>query len=107
MVSLFFFLEDLIMRKLSLFSYPRPIDYKVSPAVFSYHSYSSWAKRELDLYILEHYWLSKEEAIESFRKEMDEYCCRAPTQNAKYMFSIAYDVATNILDRILEEGGDK
>ena len=92
------------MKRLNPFSYPRPIDYKVSPSAFATKSYGAWANKELNDYIRGHPKLPKEEAIELFCMMMDEYCCRARTQESKCMFSIAYDVAMNTLDEVLEEG---
>lgn len=65
---------------------------------FKQHSYTKWAHREILDYIYAHKELSKMEAIEQFRRMMSDMACNAKSSDANFMFSVAYDTASYILD---------
>lgn len=72
------------------------------PYYFAQASYSRWATEEIIVYILSHVNLTPLEAVEEFRNLMDDYATRdkCDKQNS-YIFSVAYDVATDIYDILL------
>lgn len=63
---------------------------------FDQKSYSNWAANEVLLYVQKHSDMSPIEAIEEFAKKVDRYSVKNP--NTSYIFSVAYDVAMDILD---------
>lgn len=69
---------------------------------FTQASYSRWAAEEIIIYILSHVNLTPIEAVEEFRDLMEDYATRDryDKQNS-YIFSVAYDVATDIYDILL------
>ena len=67
--------------------------------VFLQESYTRWAAEELLKDILENESVDPVIVVESFRKKVDRYSTM--NTNTSYMFSVAYDVATNILDILL------
>lgn len=75
------------------------IQHKVlkNKALFAQESYTRWAMKEIDDYLAQNNGGSIE-ILEEFRKNMDYFACNARTDHAKLMFSVAYDVATNLLD---------
>lgn len=75
--------------------------YEMKHEDFLNMSYSRCAIEELIDYILEHPEQNIIESIEVFRKTMDDYCCKACGEESKMIFSIAYDVSTNVLDYLL------
>ena len=72
------------------------------PYYFAQASYSRWAAEEIIVYILSHVNLTPLEAVEEFRNLMDDYATRDryDKQNS-YIFSVAYDIATDIYDILL------
>lgn len=72
-------------------------------ADFKFCSYANWALDELYMFIF----LRKEEnlidVIEDFRMMVDDFACNATSGDANFMFSVAYDVATDILDLAITE----
>ena len=69
-------------------------------------SYNRWALSELRRYVESHEEDSLFHAIDDFRTRMDQFCCRAKVgSEANYMFSVAYDVASYALDRLIAQNG--
>lgn len=66
--------------------------------------YGKWALLEIRQYLLEHAQDPLELAIEQYRKLMDEYCLQAKNEDTSIMFSVAYDVATEMLDICIHGG---
>lgn len=66
---------------------------------FDQKSYSNWAAHEVLLYVQNHSDMSPIEAIEEFAKKVDRYSVKNP--NTSYIFSVAYDIAMDILDIFL------
>lgn len=66
---------------------------------FSQLSYSRWAANEVLIYVTKRKNISPIIAVEEFIAKVDKYSC----MNAKhsYPFSIAHDIATDILDIFL------
>lgn len=75
--------------------------------LFQYQSYKNWAVNEIKVYILAHPELGVREAVEDFRTLMDDLACRVKTGDASFIFSVAYDTATDILDWLLNLKGEK
>lgn len=63
---------------------------------FNQCSFSKWATDELYLYIKKRPETPALISIEEFIKKMDEYACL--NINVSYIFSIAHDIAEDILD---------
>lgn len=66
--------------------------------------YKNWAATEIRKYINEHRKSEPINAVEDFRYMMDHLACAAKDAKRSYMFSVGYDVATDILDVLL--GGE-
>lgn len=71
---------------------------------FDEYTYSKWAAQEIEVYILSHYDLTPRQAILDFRDKMLARCEQTFRKNVRRgkcetyrMYSIAYDVATEIL----------
>lgn len=67
---------------------------------FTQLCYQLWAGNEILDYLRKHRNLGLLEGIEQFRRMMDNYSCRSKS----ICFSVAYDVATDILDTLIKEG---
>lgn len=63
--------------------------------------YEQWAISE----IIDAIWKSDKrvlDTVEDFRKKMDNYACK--NTKSSYIFSIAYDTATSVLDCLISAG---
>lgn len=72
---------------------------KKNKALFAQGSYNRWAMKEIDKYIAQNKDRSIIEVLEEFRYKMDRFACNARTGEANFMFSVAYDVVTDMLDK--------
>lgn len=77
--------------------------YTLKRSVFEYQSYKRSAINEIKLYLIEHKNENPIDVMEDFRYQMDCFACETKNGNTNFMFSIYYDVATDILDALLEE----
>lgn len=69
---------------------------------FDQRSYARWAAQECYVWCLSHIDTPIISAVEEFRDRMDDYSTRPhDDRDTSVMFSIAYDVATDILDILL------
>lgn len=86
--------------------YPEPTE-KIRKEEFDLLAYNHWAYKELSNYVYRRKSdISPVSAVEEFREKMDDYACKAKTGEANFIFSVAYDVATDILDLFIsDEGG--
>ena len=66
---------------------------------FEQSSYTRWAAKEVLRYVKEHNTIPPVMAIEEFVRKMDAYSCM--NKHTSYMFSVAHDVAEDILDIFL------
>ena len=64
-----------------------------------YRSYSNWARQEVIKYVKENPDKTAIESVEKFIRMMDCYSCKNP--KTSIVFSIAHDVALDILDHLL------
>ena len=79
------------------YSAPKKKDYKGKNVEFTVQAYNAWAFEM----VKEHIATSKKnliDALEDFRAKVDDYACRAKTEDARLIFACAYDVVTDILD---------
>lgn len=83
--------------------YTSPINYYYhrKKLDFEYQSYRRTAIEEIKQYLIEHKDQNPVDTIEDFRYQMDIFACNAKGDYANFMFSIYYDVATDILDVLL------
>lgn len=71
-------------------------------SLFAYQSYYMWALGELRSYLeLRKHTKPVYEVVEDFRYLMDCYACEARTPENNFMFSVAYDAVTSVLDEML------
>lgn len=68
---------------------------------FECQSYKRSAIDEIRFYLSEHENEDPILAIEDFRYMVDVFACDAKNGSANFMFSVYYDVATDILDTLL------
>ena len=81
--------------------YKSPEIYQINSVQFAFQSYRKWAMDELRLYLLIRSDQNPIERIEEFRYQMDIAATSAKTDSCNFMFSIAYDVASDVLDVLL------
>lgn len=81
--------------------YRGPKSYSVKSDAFKQQSYQSWAAVELINKLMKDY-RHPIRVVEEFKDEMDELACSKIKD--RFMFSVAYDVANDILDLILSIG---
>lgn len=70
---------------------------------FREKSYQNWAALELRKRLDKYRSHDPIELVEDFRHDMSDLACYAKTSKDNFMFSVAYDVATDILDMLLTE----
>lgn len=75
--------------------------YGFKKAEFEFISYSRSAIGEIYLCLLENQNKNPIDTIEEFRSKMDDFACYAQNGMANFMFSVYYDVATDVLDTLL------
>ena len=75
--------------------------YRRKKVDFEYQSYKRSAMDEIKKYLIEHKDEDPIDAMENFRHQMDCFACETKNGNANFMFSIYYDVATDVLDHII------
>lgn len=68
---------------------------------FEFQSYKYSAINEIKLYLKKHENKDPISAAEEFRYKMDCFASETKNGNANFMFSIYYDVATDVLDVLL------
>lgn len=81
--------------------YDSPFIYFQKKIEFEYKSYQHSAIVEIKRYLMEH---NKEDPIkmlEEFRYQMDFFACETKNPTANFMFSVYYDVATDVMDTLL------
>lgn len=82
----------------------RPIRFNGMDLIkFQEASYKRWAAREIRDYLDRHRKHEPINAVEEFRYSMDQFACSTKNPRKNFMFSVAYDVATDILDMLLME----
>lgn len=69
--------------------------------LFQYDSLQRSAMNEIIDYLTEIPWDDVIENLEDFRSKMDDQACKAKTSESSYLYSVYYDVATNVLDEVL------
>ena len=77
---------------------------------FEYQSYKRSAIDEIKIWLLDHRDQNPIDAVEDFRHQVDIFACETKNGGANFMFSIYYDVATDVLDMLisyLKEGDCK
>ena len=66
---------------------------------FEQATYSKWAANEVLGYVKYRKDISPIQAVEEFINKMDDYACEVG--RSSYIFSVAYDIAMDILDLLL------
>lgn len=80
--------------------YP-PKTHKKKMVNFIHQSYSSSAIEEIKIYLKWHMDQNPIDVIEDFRYMVDNFACETKNPEANFMFSVYYDVATDVLDTLL------
>ena len=75
-------------------------DRELKKSCFKQLSYSKWAANEVLNFVKNRPRTPPVFSVETFASMMDEYACM--NQGTSYIFSIAYDIAMDILDMLLE-----
>lgn len=78
--------------------YNPPITYHQKRAEFEYDSYKRSAINEIKMYLMSNDSKNPIIAVEEFRHMMDVFACETKDGNSNFMFSVYYDVATDVLD---------
>lgn len=96
----------ILIDKYSRKFYRKPIrDNSVSRDVYNQRVFGNWAAMEIRDYIDKHRDWDPLMAVEEFRYAMDNFASSSTKSKNNFMFSVACDVATDILDMLLSEGG--
>ena len=66
---------------------------------FNQRAYSRWAANEVLGYVQFRKDIPPIQAVEEFMSKMDKFACSNPKNS--YIFSVAYDVAADILDLLI------
>lgn len=74
--------------------------------LLQWESYKRTAIDEIKYYLMEHEDVNPISALEEFRCQMDDNACKSGSSEANFMFSVYYDVASDILDILISEGVD-
>lgn len=70
-------------------------------ADFEYQSYARSAMDEIRFYLMEHENENPITAVENFRYMVDGFACKTKNGGANFMFSVYYDIASDVLDVLL------
>ena len=70
-------------------------------AEFEQQSYARSAMNEICFYLMEHENENPITAVENFRYMVDAFACETKNGEANFMFSVYYDVASDVLDVLL------
>lgn len=89
-----------INKMIHLYDYPT-VWYMLVRRDLEMDSYMRWAIREVLNYVVQHPELPVTEAVEEFRFKMDHFACSAKKSLQSFVFSVAYDVSTDVLDNLL------
>lgn len=76
--------------------------YKIKNIDFTYQSYKRSAIEEIKIYLSKHPAQNPIDVLEKFRHIVDHFACRTTSGSASFMFSVYYDVTTDIIDALLE-----
>lgn len=68
---------------------------------FEQQSYARSAMDEIRFYLMEHKNENPISALENFRYMVDCFACETKNDGANFMFSVYYDVASDVLDVLL------
>lgn len=99
----------LILKEIKDEWYTNPVSSKtkmpnMKKCLFDLFSYQRWAIDEIRREILENENKHPIEVLEDFKYKMSYAACRANSMDSNMIFSIAYDVAIDVLDIL--KGGD-
>lgn len=84
--------------------YDEPATYYQKRDLFSQQSYAKSAMDEIIMYLIQHENENPIDALDDFRRMMNEFCRNAKNEfevNRCYIFSVYHDVATDVLDVLL------
>lgn len=82
--------------------YTTPSSYYCNRSVFEQQSYRHSAIIEIKQYLIDHKDQNPTDAVQDFRDMMDLASCESKVGTTKnFMFSVYYDVATDVLDVLL------
>lgn len=80
--------------------YPKPWKYG-NRDEFTTRSYKRWAVHELLYFDSTNLQRRPIDNVALFRRMMDNYACYAKSETARFLFSIAYDTVSDVLDKML------
>lgn len=84
--------------------YPHPTNYHQTRTKFDIQCYNAWAIEYLIEWIGNSLpWLSVEDLLDGFRKEMNDFICKSKTDEQKMLFISALDVVDNVIDAVVDE----
>lgn len=97
-----------VLTKLEIYkeAYCPPLEtyYKIKKIVFEQKSYERSAVDEIKKYIINNGYRDCISVMEEFRSMVDDFACKSTDGDTGFMFSVYYDVATDVLDMLLERG---
>lgn len=82
--------------------------YETKKYYFLYDVYIKWSMEMIEEYLMKskNYSCDGLMVLEELAHKMDTYACQAKTDDAKFIFSTAYDVVTDFIGfAIMEDGG--
>lgn len=81
--------------------YDSPITYNKKRAYFECESYQHSAIGEIRRYLMDHNKEDPIKVVDDFCYMVDDFACKTKNSTASFMFSVYYDVATDIMDALL------
>ena len=78
---------------------------KFKEFIFQNRSYANWARQEITKAIRNNPDIPASEVVERFAGRMDRYSCM--DSKTSLIFSIAHDVALDVLDELIAKGARK
>lgn len=81
--------------------YSGPINYYQKKERFIYQSYAKSAINEIKTYLKKYNKENVMDVLEDFRYQMDCFACESRNSDANFMFSVYYDVVTDVIDTLL------
>ncbi len=94
-----------IINSLEKEYYRPPRSYHKKKIQFEMESYGHSAINEIKYQLLIHQNEDPISVLEQFRHQMDCFACKTKNGDTNFMFSVYYDVATDVIDCLLERGG--
>lgn len=90
-----------IIEEYALDLYDHPLDKFMKKEYFYYETYLRWSIDEVKKYLDDHRGKDPIDILEEFKHKMNTFACESKTETSNFIFSVAYDLVTDVIDYIL------